>query len=201
MYLLVSPHIGDGSSSAYSLDLARVNLNDTDTAGNELFSQAISEAANSGLGSTVYTTTGVGLATSDGTNIDDISMATVRSGKEDRKDGLSHVDETSDICLEHDVDVLLSDFRSPSYALNKSSFLFISYCLVLSLRDHNLRIVDKNINVPPLFRQVFHNALHFGGVAHVKLEWKNLDPIADFTLDLLSQLLKGIGTTRGENES
>lgn len=42
-----------------SLDLAGINLNDADTAGDELLSQALGEAADGGLGGTVDGTTGV----------------------------------------------------------------------------------------------------------------------------------------------
>ena len=107
--------------SAYSLDLAGVNLNDTDTAGNELLSQALSEAADSGLGSTVDTTARVGLSTGNGADVDDVTVAAIRTGEEDGENGLGHVDEAGDVCLEHDVDVLLGNLRSASNALDKTT--------------------------------------------------------------------------------
>ncbi|KAI6773568.1 hypothetical protein HG531_000417 [Fusarium graminearum] len=104
-------------------------------------------------------------------------MAAVRSGKEDREDGLGHVDKTGDICLEHD----------PLYH-------------VVSAKN-NSRIVNKNIDVPPLFGQVVYDTLHFGRVANIKLERKDLNAITDFALDLLGKLLEGVNTARSENET
>lgn len=43
----------------YRFNLTRVNLNDPDTSGNELFSQALSEAADSGLSGAVNGASGI----------------------------------------------------------------------------------------------------------------------------------------------
>ena len=65
----------------------------------------------------------------------------------------------------------------------------------------NLRIVDKNVDVPPLLGQVAHDALYFGRVANIKLEWKNLNAITNLAFDLLGELPEGVSTTGCENET
>lgn len=184
-------HIGNlmNGSSTHSLNLTRINLNNTNTAGDQLLSQALREAADCGLGGAVDGTTGVGLPAGNGADVDDIAVTSVGAGKEDGKNGLSHVDEAGDVGVEHDANVLLGDLGSPSDALHETAMVHELLIRAMSGKG-DLRIVNEDVNVPPLLGQVAHKALDLGGVAHVELKGQHLDTITNLALDLVSELLE-----------
>lgn len=148
--------------SIYRLDLARVNNHDTDLGVDQLATQAVGEAAYGGLGCAVDRAAGVGLAASNGANVDDVAGATVGASEERGQDSLRDVDETRHISIEHHVDILLGDIRRALEALDETSggrFSGVSSSLLLfhSFLDKKkemkmrglqiLRIVDENVNV------------------------------------------------------
>lgn len=100
-----------------------INLNDTNAAGDELLAQGLGEATNGGLGGAVDGSAGVGFAAGNGADVDDVAVATVRTGEEDGEDDLGHVDETGDVGLEHDVDVILVDFGGTSHAFDEAAVI------------------------------------------------------------------------------
>lgn len=59
--------------------------------------------------------------TGNGSNVDNISLTTVWSLLEDGQDGLCQVDEAGDVGSEHDVEVILSDFRCLGDTLDKAT--------------------------------------------------------------------------------
>lgn len=59
--------------------------------------------------------------TGNGTNVDDISLAAIRSFLENWQNGLCHVDETGDVSREDNVHVLLIDFGCFSHTLHESA--------------------------------------------------------------------------------
>ncbi|KAI6776905.1 hypothetical protein HG530_000850 [Fusarium avenaceum] len=65
----------------------------------------------------------------------------------------------------------------------------------------SLRIVDENVDVPPLLGQIVHDAFNLDGVAHIKLKRQNLDTITDLALDLLREFLERISTTCCEDQT
>lgn len=173
----------------YSLNLTGINLDNSDTAGDQLLSQALREAANGGLGSAVDGTTGVGLTAGNRANVDNVSVTSVGAGEEDGENGLSHVDEAGDVGVEHDANVLLGDLRSPSDALDEATMVHELFIRTMSGK-RDLRIVDEDVNVPPLLGQVAHKALDLSRVAHVELKGQHLDALTNLTLDLISELLE-----------
>lgn len=177
-------------SSTHSLNLTRINLNNTNTAGDQLLSQALREAADGGLGGAVDGTTWVGLPAGDGADVDDVAVAPVGAGEEDGENSLSHVDEAGDVGVEHDANVFLGDLGSPSDALDETAMVHKLLIRAMRGKRRDLRIVDEDVNVPPLLGQVAHEALDLGGVAHVELKGQHLDAITNLTLDLISELLE-----------
>lgn len=59
--------------------------------------------------------------TGDGSNVDNVSLATVWSLLEDGQDSLRQVDEAGDVGSEHDVQVILGDFRRLGDTLDKAT--------------------------------------------------------------------------------
>lgn len=106
----------------YRLNLTRIDFNDTDSRGDELLSQSISERADSRLGGAVDATTRVRLAAGDTANVDNIATATLRALLEDGQDGLGHVNETSDVGVKHDLDILGSNRRCLGNTLDQATF-------------------------------------------------------------------------------
>lgn len=98
-----------------------VDLNDTDSRRDELLAQRVGERANGSLGGAVNGTTGVGLTTSDTSNVDDITAAALVALLEDRQDGLSHVDQTGDVGVEHDAHIFDRDIGSLRNTLDEAT--------------------------------------------------------------------------------
>jgi hypothetical protein len=101
--------------------LTGVDLDNTDSRRDKLLAQRVGERANSSLGGTVDTATSVRLTTSNTSNVDDITTAALVTLLEDGQDGLSHVDKTSDVGVEHDVHILGRDIGSLGDTLDKST--------------------------------------------------------------------------------
>lgn len=114
-------------ASPYRLYLARVNLHDPDSRGNELFPQAIREAADGGFGRAVYAATHVRLPTGNTANVYDVAGSAIRSLEKDGKDGLRHVDKSGDIGVEHGVEVILEDFRGLCNAFDQTTVILTSH--------------------------------------------------------------------------
>lgn len=102
----------------HSLDLSRINLNDPNPSSDQLPPQTIRKTANGCLGSTVNATSLIWFPTGNTADIDDIARTAVSSLLEDWEDGLCHIDQTRDVCCEHDVDVLFCDFGGFGYAFD-----------------------------------------------------------------------------------
>lgn len=97
---------------SYSFHLTRIDLDDSDASRDQFLSQRISEAPDRSLGSAVNTATGICFASRNAANVDDVSATALVSLLEDRQDCLGHVDQSSDIGREHNVDVFGVDIRS-----------------------------------------------------------------------------------------
>ena len=54
------------------------------------------------------------------------------------------------------------------------------------------RIINQNINIPPLLRQVTYETPNLLRLAHVQLYGKHLHALTDLLTDLLCDLLQGI---------
>lgn len=93
----------------YSLNLARVNLNDPNPSRDKLLPQRVRKTPDGRLGSTVNAATGIRLPAGDGADVDDVAGAAVGPLLENRQDGLRDVDQAGDVGREHDVDVFLCD--------------------------------------------------------------------------------------------
>lgn len=106
---------------AYCLNLTGVNLNDTDSGRDEFLAKRIREGADCRLGGTVDATTGVRLAASNRSNINDITTATLRALLENGQDCLGHVDETGDIGVKHDLQVFSRNLRCLCNALDQTT--------------------------------------------------------------------------------
>lgn len=65
----------------------------------------------------------------------------------------------------------------------------------------DIRIVHKNINVPPLLGQVPDKGLDLGGAAHVKLKGQDLDALADLLGNLRGKLLEGVDAAGREDKA
>jgi hypothetical protein len=107
----------------YRLDLTRVNLHDSDSRSYKLLPQAIGEASDGSLRSTVDTTAGVRFPSRDTADVDDVALAAIWSLEENGHDGLCHVDESSDVDREHEVHVILGDFWCFGYAFDQAAVL------------------------------------------------------------------------------
>lgn len=125
---------------SYRLDLARIDLDHSDSGCDKLLSQSVCEAADSSLSGTIDATTRVGLTTCNAANVDDISSATLISLLEDGQDRLSHVNQTGDVGLEHNVNVFQSNLGRSCYTLDEASTLV-------------------SIAFPNIFRKVYPYAL------------------------------------------
>ena len=101
--------------------MTRIDFNNTNSRGDELLSERVSEGADSRLGGAVDAAARVRLATCDTANVDNITTATVRALLEDGKDGLGHVNETGDVGVKHDLDILGSDFRCLGDTLDQAT--------------------------------------------------------------------------------
>lgn len=194
--------------NTYSLDLAGVNYHDTDIGVNELAAQAVAEAADGGLGGAVDGAAGVGLAAGNGANVDDITGATIRTGEEGREDGLGDVDEAGDVGVEHDVDVVLGNLGSAVKATNKAARKRRSAPIANSYRHLlqrelgcSIRIVDENVNVFEIFRQLADKGAHLVGLADVELQREKLDAVADLLGDLGGNLLERVDAACGQDDA
>lgn len=105
----------------YRLNLTRVDFNNTNSRGDELLPQGVSEGANSRLGGAVDATTSIRLAAGDAANVDNVTAATLRALLEDGQDGLGHVNETSDVGVKHDLDILRSNRRCLGNTLDQAT--------------------------------------------------------------------------------
>lgn len=101
--------------------MTRIDFNNTNSRGDEFLSQRVSEGADSGLGGAVDTAARVRLATGDTANVNNITTATLRALLEDGQDGLGHVNETGDVGVKHDLEILGSDFRGLGDTLDQTT--------------------------------------------------------------------------------
>lgn len=106
---------------SYSLNLTRINLNNSNTRRDELLSQRVGETAHCGLGSAVDASSNIRLSAGDTANIDDVSAAAVVFLLEDGEHGLGHVDQSGDICGDHNVDVCELDIGGLCNALDEAT--------------------------------------------------------------------------------
>lgn len=177
---LVAAEANDGE---FRLGRAGVNLHDANLGVHGLAAQAVGEAADGGLGRAVDGAAGVGLAAGNGANVDYIAGAAVRASKEDGKNGLSDVDEARDVCVEHDVDVGFGNVADRLDAADAAG------------------IVDENVDILVLVRQLAHKGAHLVGLADVELQRQDLDTVADLPGDVGSNLLDGVETAGGEDQT
>lgn len=113
------------------LDLARIDANDTNPARDELLAQRVRERSHRGLGGAIDGAADVGFPAGDRADVDDVAGAsTVISGEHLRQNSLSHVDKSSDVGGEHDVEILLLDLRGLSHASNETAENAMSVWLV-----------------------------------------------------------------------
>lgn len=105
----------------YRLNLTRIDFNNTNSRGDELLSQGVGEGADSGLGGAVDAAARVRLAAGNTANVDNITTATLRALLEYGQDGLGHVNETGDVGVKHDLDILGSDFRCLGDTLDQTT--------------------------------------------------------------------------------
>lgn len=106
---------------AYRLHLTRVNLNNTDACGNKFLTQGVCERANGCFSRAVDTPTLVWITAGDTANVDDIPSPTIRSGLEDGQNGLCHVDQASDIRVEHYGHIPRLDIGRLSHAFDQAT--------------------------------------------------------------------------------
>lgn len=90
---------------SYSLDLARVNLDDSDAGSDKFFPQGVREASDGGLCCTVDASSRVSFPSGNAPDVDDISPSSVFSLFENRQNCLRHVDEPGDVGVYHGVDI------------------------------------------------------------------------------------------------
>jgi hypothetical protein len=106
--------------------LTGIDLDDADSRINKLLPQGIGKRLDRSLSRTVDTTTRVGFATGDTANVDDVSTTTIGALLEDGKNGLSHVDQSSDVGGKHDVDILRVNFGGFGYTLDQTTISILS---------------------------------------------------------------------------
>jgi hypothetical protein len=106
---------------SYSLNLARVNLNDANAGSNKLLAHRFSERADGCLSSAVDATTGVRLSASNAANVDNITATTFRALLEDWENCLGHVNKTVNVCVEHDVHIFRRDVTSMGNTLDETT--------------------------------------------------------------------------------
>lgn len=105
-----------------SLNLTRVNADNSDSLRNQLLSQAVGERPDGSLGGTVDATTDVGLTTCDGPDVDNVAGAiAVVTLQHSREDCLCHVDQSCHVGGEHDVHVIFGNFRCLGYAFDQAA--------------------------------------------------------------------------------
>lgn len=101
--------------------MTRIDFDNTNSRGDELLPQRVSEGADSSLGGAVDAATRVRLATGNTANVDNITTATLRALLENGQDGLGHVNKTGDVGVKHDLDILGSDFRCLGDTLDQAT--------------------------------------------------------------------------------
>lgn len=153
---------------SYRLNLARINLHNSDPRGDKLLSQCIREASDRSLSSAVDATTRVGLSSCDTSNVDDVSSATRISLFENGKDCLGYVDQSGDVGGEHDVYVFRSDIRSLGNAFDQATVL-------VSIPRNSIigtwlisRIIDEHIDIVEPSRQRRHKVPDIHWVTNVQ---------------------------------
>lgn len=119
--LLVSKRSQSHSRKTYSLNLARINLNDPNPRCNKLLPQRFCETPNRSLRSAIYASSSIRFATCYAANIDDVAASAFIAFLEHRQNRLSHVDETGDVCVEHDSHILFGDFGSFGYTFDQAA--------------------------------------------------------------------------------
>jgi hypothetical protein len=141
---------------SYRLDLARINLHNSNPRGDKLLSQCIREASDRSLRSAVDATTRIRLSSCNTSNVDDVSSATCISLFENGKDCLGHVDQSGDVGREHSIYVFRGDIRSLGNALDQATVL-------VSMARNSIvgawvisRIIDEHIDIVELSRQRRH---------------------------------------------
>lgn len=79
----------------------------------------------------------------------------------------------------------------------------ISICreIVKELLPVYERIVDQNIDIPPLFRQVPHETADLLRLANIQLHGQHLDTLTDLLYDIRRNLLQRIDPPRSEDET
>jgi len=104
----------------YSLNLARINLDDSYFCCDQLPPHGIGKGSYSRLRGAIYRAIRIWVSPSDRPNVDYISSA-IRTLLEDGENRLSHEDQTSDICGKHHVDIFFTNVGCLSGAFDKSS--------------------------------------------------------------------------------
>jgi hypothetical protein len=111
---------------SYRLNLTGIDLNDTNSRRNKFLPERICEGADSRFGGTVDATAGIRLAASNGANVNYVTTAALVALLEDGQNGLGHVDQTGDVGVEHDLQILGSDFRCLSNSLYQATACKVS---------------------------------------------------------------------------
>lgn len=65
----------------------------------------------------------------------------------------------------------------------------------------SLRIVDENVDILKLVRQLAHKGAHLVGLADVELQRQDLDAVADLLGDGGGNLLDDVEAARGEDQA
>lgn len=186
------------TETTYSLNLSRIYLNNSYTSGHQLPSHGIREASNGSLRCTVDGSSLVWFTSGNTANVDNIPCTSVCPLLENGKNSLRHINKSGNIRIEHRLDILLRDLSSFGNTLHKSPRL-LSFSSFTNTK--NLRVIDQHIDVPPLLWQIPHKASHLIWLANIQLEWQNLDSIAHLFAYLCRDLLEGIDSPRGQNQS
>jgi hypothetical protein len=109
--------------------------------------------------------TWVSLPPSDAANVDNITSAAIVPLLHYRHNSLCHVDKSSHVGGEHNLNVLRLNLGRLINTLHQPS------------------IVHKDIDFLELIWKIAHKSLDFLGLADVQLDGENFDTIADFLAD------------------
>lgn len=153
----------------YSLNLTRVDLDDTNAGSDQFPSQGFGKGPHGGFRGAIDASTGVTLSAGDAADVDDVAAAAVLASVLFQKDGhhgLGHVDQTRHVGGEHDLHVFGLDVRGSVHSPDQAG------------------VVDQDVNVSELGRQVGHEPLDLLRLRNVELDGQHLDPVTDLLGDL-----------------
>jgi hypothetical protein len=104
---------------------------------------------------------------------------------EDRKDSLRRVDQACDVGVYRHRNVFFDSVRRSCNAFRQATETpLVSSMMIKELTVIFSRIVDEDINRPPLLGQAGHERHNLICFANTKLHGQNPDGIADITSDL-----------------